>query len=206
MTISLENVGKRFNREWVFRNLTYRFVPAQSVAIIGPNGAGKSTLLQIIAGNLLASEGSVSYARGAALLPEEEWYRQIAFCAPYLDIIEDFTLTEFLQFHFQFKNLVTGVNIHHLPELLQLGHAKEKRIRNFSTGMRQRVKLGICFYSDAPVLLLDEPTTNLDKRGITWYQDEIEKVKGKKLIFVSSNVEREYAFCEEVIDIAGSQN
>lgn len=201
MTISLEKVGKRFNREWIFRKLDLNVTASAAVAITGPNGSGKSTLLQVIAGNLLASEGLVKYHNGLREVPPDQFYQYLSFAAPYLDIIEDFTLEEFLKFHFKFKKLRNGVECKELPEMLQLANAATKPIKNFSTGMRQRVKLGICFYSDCPILLLDEPATNLDKRGVDWYISEIEKIKDQRLIFVSSNVEAEYAFCREKINI-----
>lgn len=201
MTISLEKVGKRFNREWIFRNLNFSFDEAASVAITGPNGSGKSTLLQVIAGSLLPSEGKVKYIFDQQEIPGDRFYQHIAFCAPYLDLIEEFTLAEFLEFHFKFKKLRSGIDLEALPEFLQLGHAISKPLKNFSTGMRQRVKLGICFYSGSPVLLLDEPATNLDKKGIDWYLSEVEKIKDNKLIVVSSNVEAEYSFCKQSIHI-----
>ena len=162
MTISLERLGKRYNREWIFRNINRHFDKRSSVAITGPNGSGKSTLLQIIAGSLLSSEGSVSYISKEAKIPEDQFYRHIAFSAPYLDIIEDFTLEEFLKFHFKFKQLRRGLSLQELPALMQLPGAVKKPVKDFSTGMRQRVKLGMCFYSECDVLLLDEPTASVD--------------------------------------------
>src|SRR6187402_1547416 len=105
MKINLSQAGKRFNREWIFRNATIEFKQGTSYAITGPNGSGKSTLLQCIGGMLQLSEGGIQYEDHgkASQLKEEEVYEQISFCAPYLDVIEEMTLPEFFHFHNQFK-------------------------------------------------------------------------------------------------------
>ncbi len=202
MTISLEDISKRFNREWIFRNINLTLQHNTSVAITGPNGSGKSTLLQIISGNLLPSKGKVIYTENGKVIDEDKMYQYLTYCAPYLDIIEEFTLEEFLAFHFKFKNINDNIEIKELPEKLQLQHAKSKKIKDYSTGMRQRVKLGICFYGDTPLILLDEPTTNLDHNGIDWYLKHIEMIKKERTIMVSSNSEVEFSFCQEKIEIS----
>ena len=201
MTITLENIGKRFNREWIFKKIKTEIKPLSSVAIIGPNGSGKSTLLQIISGSLLPSSGKIYFKKGNHSIPDDKMFQHLSFCAPYLDIIEDFTLEEFLSFHFSFKRTDSSVSLSELPEGMQLNHAKTKKIKDFSTGMRQRVKLGICFYSESPIVLMDEPTTNLDKTGIDWYLSQIERIIPNKTVIISSNSEDEFSFCENSIDI-----
>ncbi|MDZ7607863.1 MAG: ATP-binding cassette domain-containing protein [Cyclobacteriaceae bacterium] len=201
MEISLNNVSRKFNKEWIFRNISHTFIRQDSVAIVGPNGSGKTTLLQLIAGSLLPTKGDVTYKIHQKSIPSDQIYRQIALVAPALGLPEDFTLMEFLDFHFQFKNLKAGYTTRELPELFQLQNARDKYIKNFSTGMKQRVKLGVALYADAPLLLLDEPATNLDKKGFDWYTQEIEKVLGEKMVFVCSNRAEEYTFCNTILDI-----
>lgn len=198
MQISLHNTGKRYNREWIFRKVDYVFEPNLAYAITGPNGSGKSTLLQVIAGALQHNSGSLTYTAEDGKQIEEP-YAHIAFAAPYLDLIEEMTSTEFLNFHEKFKPLT-----HSIPAILKevnLENAADKQIRYFSSGMKQRLKLAQAFFTNAPVLLLDEPTSNLDKEGIHLYQKLIKGQQGKKLIIISSNDVQEYDFCNEVIDI-----
>ena len=126
--------------------------------------------------------------------------------APALSLPEDFTLSEFLSFHFKFKKLKQGLIVDELPALFRLEKAKNKYIKNFSTGMKQRLKLGIAFYSDSALILLDEPATNLDTLGIDWYLEEIDKILKEKLIFVCSNRKEEYQFCRNLIDILEFKN
>src|SRR6478609_7900420 len=108
MKIRLSNAGKRFNREWIFRNADLEFNSSDSYAITGPNGSGKSTLLQCIGGMYELSEGKMEFTVGSGQLSNELAYEQISFCAPYLDLIEEMTLVEFLQFHQQFKSFISG--------------------------------------------------------------------------------------------------
>ena len=201
MNIHLSNTGKRFNREWIFRKLDYEFLQGKSYAITGTNGSGKSTLLQIIAGATLHSEGKIEYFTAVQnqIISAEDSYKQIAIAAPYLDLVEEMTATEFLTFHNNFKPFTTG-----FTEMLQavgLQKAAEKQIRYYSSGMKQRLKLAQAFFSQTSVLLLDEPTTNLDEEGIEVYKNLWAKHTTNRLVIVSSNDKTEYENCNDVIKI-----
>lgn len=201
MIISLHNTGKRYNREWIFRGCTYTFSSGNSYAITGSNGSGKSTLLQVIAGALTHSEGTVDIKDSyQTAVPAEQLYQYISIAAPYLELIEEMTATEMLEFHQGFKELTASV-----PSILKdvtLEKAAHKQIRYYSSGMKQRLKLAQAFFSNTPVLLLDEPTTNLDADGIALYHHLVEKHTNGKMVIVSSNDQQEYDFCKEVIRIA----
>lgn len=205
MTISLTNTGKRYNREWIFRHCSYTFLPGKKYAITGPNGSGKSTLLQVIAGATLHNEGSVQYqAAGTGQLAKDDTqhYKNISIAAPYLELIEEMTAKEMLEFHSKFKPLLQSVSFEEMLKIVGLEKAVNKQIRYFSSGMKQRLKLAQAFFSNTPVLLLDEPTTNLDADGIALYQSLVSNYSKDRLVIVSSNVKEEYDFCEEVLSIA----
>ncbi|MER3497415.1 MAG: ABC transporter ATP-binding protein [Chitinophagaceae bacterium] len=201
MKVSLTDAGKRFNRDWIFRHLTYNFVTGSSYAIVGPNGSGKSTLLQVISGNMQPNEGRIEFFNSDKSLPVEEVYKQVTICAPYLELIEEMTLKEFLHFHQQFKPWLPGLEIETIIQLISLDKAVNKQIRYFSSGMKQRVKLAQAIFSNTSVLLLDEPCTNLDEAGIQLYHALIAEYAKNKLVIVSSNDGVEYSFCKEKIDI-----
>ena len=126
---------------------------------------------------------------------------QLAYCAPYLELIEELTLSELLHFHTRFKPLKPGLTSQLLIELLYLEKSRHKLVRDFSSGMKQRLKLGLALYSAAHLLLLDEPTTNLDRTGVTWYQEHVRATAAGRLVLVSSNVAEEYDFCQEQLDV-----
>ena len=201
MTISLSDTGKRFNRDWIFRHFTYTFESGSSYAITGPNGSGKSTLLQVISGALHFNEGNIQYSTPDKQLSIEEIYKHVAICAPYLEVVEEMTLTEFLSFHQNFKSLLPGITIDQIISLLGLKGAADKQIRYYSSGMKQRVKLAQCIFSDAAIVLLDEPCTNLDSNGIELYHDLIQKYCRDRIVIVSSNDKVEYDFCNSTINI-----
>lgn len=201
MKINLQNAGKRFNREWIYRGVTLELSSQNAYAITGPNGSGKSTLLQAIGGMMQLSEGSVQYATDNGQLANEEVYKHVTFCAPYLDVIEEMTLLEFLQFHQQFKSFLPSVTPKEIISEVGLVNAATKQIRYYSSGMKQRVKLAQAIYSDAAIVLLDEPCSNLDAKGIELYHSLIQKYCKERLVIVCSNDEVEYKFCNEVISI-----
>lgn len=202
MQITLTNTGKRYNREWIFRHCSYTFTSGKSYAITGPNGSGKSTLLQVIAGATLHNEGTIEYNNGEKLTSNEQYYTNISIAAPYLELIEEMTAKEMLSFHSKFKPLIQSSSIEEMLKIVGLENAINKQLRYFSSGMKQRLKLAQAFFSNTPVLLLDEPTTNLDADGIALYQNLISNYTKDKLVIVSSNVKEEYGFCEVVISIA----
>jgi ABC-type multidrug transport system ATPase subunit len=202
MQIVLDKIGRRFNRDWIFQDVSYTFNSRQSYAILGPNGSGKSTLLQIIAGNLTSSSGIISYSKNGQALDVENIYSQLSLAAPYLELIEEFTLQEIADFHFSFKRYREGIDSTAFIELLALKNAQHKLIKNFSSGMKQRVKLALAFCADTPILLLDEPTANLDQQGIDWYLSLIERFSMNRLVIVCSNQEYEYRFCTQSLSVA----
>lgn len=201
MTIALSDAGKRFNREWIFRNLSYNFEAGGAYAITGPNGSGKSTLLQAIAGALTISEGRVDYSLLGKPVEPDHAFRHLSIAAPYLELIEEMTATELLQFHEKFKPLLPEQRIPAILEEVGLSAAAHKQIRFYSSGMKQRLKLAQAIFSDTQVLLLDEPCTNLDEVGIALYQNLIDQYGGKRLIIVSSNDPQEYRFCRKSLSI-----
>ena len=199
MKITLTNTGKRFNREWIFRGFSHEFAAPKKYAITGPNGSGKSTLLQVISGSLTHSEGTVQFANGRAVTEAEHHFKYISIAAPYLELIEEMTANEFLTFHTQFKPLT--ITAEEALKITNLSNAANKQIRYYSSGMKQRLKLAQAFFSTSPVLLLDEPTTNLDREGVELYLQLINNYTSGKLVIISSNVLEEYQFCDEVISI-----
>lgn len=202
MMILLSDAGKRFNHEWIFRYFTYRFKSGNSYAITGHNGSGKSTLLQVIGGSMLMNEGIIEWNYNNKNISTENIYAQVSICAPYLDVIEEMTLREFLQFHQTFKPFVQGITVEKIIAILGLEKAADKQIRYYSSGMRQRAKLAQCIFSDTPIVLLDEPCTNLDEDGINLYHQLIKDYCSGRLVIVSSNDKTEYSFCNEIIAIS----
>lgn len=200
MKIILENLGRRFNKEWIFKNIDYVFSQGHQYAILGPNGSGKSTLLSVLLGSLTPSDGKLTYIEKKEVLPEHI-FNSISLAAPYLDLIEEFTLQETIDFHFQFKRYQQDFNAAAVLDLLALSKAEDKPLKYFSSGMKQRTKLALAFCADTPILVLDEPTSNLDTQGTDWYLGLIEKFSKDRLVLVGSNQPYEYDFCQDYLNI-----
>jgi ABC-type multidrug transport system ATPase subunit len=201
MRINLTNLGKRFNRDWIFRNLNFQFDTGSHYAITGPNGSGKSTLLQIISGSSIFNEGCINYFKNDTPIAAEKIYQEISLAAPYLDLIEEMTLTEFFSFHHSMKGWLNSLSTKEVIFLSSLEYAAHKQIRYYSSGMKQRVKLAQAIFSNVPIVLLDEPLTNLDEEGVSLYYTLIEKYCSNRLLIISSNEKKEYSFCNQIIDI-----
>jgi len=202
MKIHLENIGRRFNRDWIFRGINHTFIQGESYAILGPNGSGKSTLLQVLNGSLTPSAGKISYFYGDNEVDEENVFQHLSLAAPYLELIEEFTLSEVIEFHFKFKPYKAGMDKEGVIELLNMQSSKNKPIRYFSSGMKQRLKLALAFCSDTPMLMLDEPTSNLDSQGVQWYLGLVQQFAANRLTIICSNQEHEYGFCGHQLNIS----
>ncbi len=201
MDIQLKQLGKRYRFEWIFRNLDYTFHKGRHYAILGPNGSGKSTLLKVLSGHTTPSKGRIDFSDLAKPIELGEVYSHLSYAAPYIELIEEFTLSEAINFHQKFKPLQPTITTKNVIELLGFEKSTHKPIKFFSSGMKQRLKLALCCCSQTELLLLDEPTTNLDAQGVLWYQALIQQFSDKRTIIVASNVEHDYNFCTETLNI-----
>jgi ABC-type multidrug transport system ATPase subunit len=201
ISISLKEIGRRFNRDRIFKGVDYTFTSGNSYAVLGPNGSGKSTLLQVVNASLSPSAGKIDYTINGALLEPEDVFKHISLAAPYMELIEEFSLAEMVGFHFKFKPYLPGFDSAKVIDLLDMPGTKNKLIKYFSSGMKQRLKLALAFCADTPMLLLDEPTSNLDKQGINWYLNLIQQFAQGRLVIICSNQEHEYNFCDQQIRI-----
>jgi ABC-type multidrug transport system ATPase subunit len=200
-TVQVNNASKRFHNEWIFKNLDLELSSGDTLAITGGNGSGKSTLLKCLSGAIPLTSGTIQYQAGSTQISEEHWFRSLALATPYLELPEEFTLSEVINFHFQFKNPLQNRTNTEILEVLGLEKHKSKAISQFSSGMKQRVKLALAIFSEVPLLLLDEPTTNLDTQGLSWYLKLIQQYSPGRILVICSNDPREYDFCEKKITL-----
>lgn len=201
MKILAEHVEKKFRKEWVFRSFSYTFESGKSYALTGPNGSGKSTLLKILAQYSLPTKGKVSFlseSNNSIIL--DECHRMISFAAPYVELIEEFTLTELLNFLISLQALPAHINLVGFQNYVEMRPDQGKFIKNYSSGMRQKIKLGIALLAEKPILMLDEPTTNLDEKAKNWFYQKVNEQK-ERLIIIASNESQEINLCQFQISI-----
>lgn len=186
-------MGKRFNRKWIFRQFDWSFEKGVDYAVLGPNGSGKSTLIRVLSTQLGADEGSINYP-----IPAKQMYSHINYTAPYIDIPEELSFNELLKFHKRFRE--ARVAIKDIPSRCGLNKAADFPIKEFSSGMLQRVKLSLSLYFKADLILFDEPCSHLDTTGFEWFREE-RKILSSDITIIASNTEKEYEGCRELIEI-----
>ena len=200
--IALNNLGKKYNREWIFRGINLEVQPLERLLIQGGNGSGKSTLLQIIAGFVTVTEGSLSHTLNNQEITIEQLRKHIALASPYLQVIEEFTAGELIDHLREAKPFVTNLTTQEIIDIAQLSAAKHKYIRHYSSGMKQRLKLAVAFLADTPLLLLDEPLSNLDKNAVRWYKEMIANYTANRTVLVCSNaIDDEHYFCTRSVNV-----
>ena len=175
MTISADKVGKRFLNSWIFRDISLELKSGVTYALIGHNGSGKSTLLQILAGYLSPSEGEVVFEHQGNKVKRDDIHKFLSFCSPYTELIEELTLEEHLDFHQKFRPFVDNLDVNTVMDIMELEREWDKEVRFFSSGMKQRLKLALSILSQSGFILLDEPSTNLDKASTQWFLNLLEK-------------------------------
>ena len=201
MDIHANEVGKKFGNEWIIKDFTYHFKAPQRYAILGSNGSGKSTLLKIISGFMVPGKGTINYSENNTQVPAEQVFQQISYAAPYIELVEEFTCIENIAFQLKFKPFFNQASAQEVLEISGLKNAANKEIKNFSSGMKQRLKLTLAIMANCPVLLLDEPCSNLDAKAIEWYAHMLETYAKNKLVIICSNhLHYEYSSCEHLIN------
>lgn len=202
MKICLNNISKRYQQNWIFKDLTLEIQDGSSLAILGNNGSGKSSLLRIIASMQSATKGTITYTHQQEQIEPTAIYNMLSYAAVGMQLIEEFTLSELLTFHFSFKKSINQLRVEEIISILDMKNVQSKLVGDFSSGMKQRVKLAQAIFTDAPLLLLDEPCSNLDKHGIAQYQEWIATYQNNRTIIVASNDVNEYSFCKQQIVLA----
>lgn len=201
-SINLNGVAKKFQHKWIFRDISAILNRGDIVSVTGNNGSGKSTFLKILSGHLSPNKGDVIYFDGTEKkIDRDNIYEHLTFAAPYISLMSRLNLKENIDLYLKFKPLQNGLTTEGLIDLMQLKHAAHKELRFYSSGMQQRVKLAMAICADSSLLLLDEPTTNLDKEGMAWYTSVLKQFSQDRLIVIASNEERDFDLCNRSLSI-----
>lgn len=198
--LEAKSIGKKFFRSWILKDISFELNTGDHLLIKGANGSGKSTLLRIISGQLAPTEGEINLARNHENIHPVEWYQHLAWTGPYVDLHADLTLEEQVKLHFKFKKC-TLTSPNDVIGKLNLEKHRKKLLSSFSSGMLQRLKVGLAVFTDSPLLLLDEPGTNLDEDNHKFVLDLVKEDMNKRITVVVSNQPTDFAAFENELTL-----
>lgn len=190
--LNATGLSRAFNRVPLFTGLDITVKTGESFCVTGPNGSGKSTLLKILAGILSPSAGNVTYTADA-VIPREEWPVHIGYTGPMVNPYDELTARENIGFASR-RGCDPGRG-HALLCHFGLSRHGDKKLKHYSSGMKQRLKIIIALVNDPPVLILDEPGTNLDDDGKDLLAAVLDDVRKQKIILIATNDAREEQLC-----------
>ena len=200
MQIQIQNCSKSYNNQTIIDSLDATIASGSRTAILGNNGSGKSTLSLLIAGQIEPNKGSVSWSLKGEEIKADRVFSHLALSSPALVLPEEFTIAELIQFHKNFKQTPADFSVDHIIDICQFdSNIKSKAIKNFSSGMKQRIKLCLAIYTNSSLLVLDEPTENLDAQGIQLYDTLIKEISPDRTVIIATNRESDYTFCDSFI-------
>jgi ABC-type multidrug transport system ATPase subunit len=195
MHLEIRNIGKQYNRHWLFKHVSFELQTGKSMAITGRNGSGKSTLMQIIYGLIQASEGDI-------LLDQQkdyETHQYFSISSPYMDLPWEFTITEIYKLYAGLGK--TSMPLNDFLEFSGFSQSQaHKPVKQFSSGMQQKFKNALCIGSGADIILLDEPLTNMDKQGEIWYKNCLDFIR-PKICIIAGNNPAEYEWADRTLQL-----
>jgi len=197
-----KDIRKSFGRLLVFDSINFELINGSSLAIAGKNVSGKSTLVKIIAGLLSPSSGEVIYQVDGREIDKLDWFKFVGFVAPYLQLYDEFTGYENLEILAKIRGLKSyEAKIKNVLERVNLYSRRDDLVRGYSSGMKQRLKYACALLHDPIVLILDEPTSNLDSEGVEMVWAIAEEQKKNGILIVATNEPEELKMCDEVINL-----
>ncbi len=206
-SLTLENISKSFGRRLIFKGIDYRFTENKIYGIAGSNGSGKSTLTKIIAGVLSPSKGKVIHSNGGSEIIAERLHNYLGFVSPYLVLYDEFSALENLKYFAEIRGI--GFDEEKIKLLLnEFGLSKRGNdlLKAYSSGMKQRMKFIFALQHSPKLLLLDEPTSNLDEEGKKTVYRVINQIKKNTVVIIASNEKNDLELCDEVLELSKFKN
>ncbi|MEK6757277.1 MAG: ABC transporter ATP-binding protein [Bacteroidota bacterium] len=207
VTLTVTGLAKQFNRRLIFRDISFSISAGDSLAITGKNGSGKSTLVKILCGVLSATAGTVQYAIAGKNLSTEHARNRLGLVSPYLQLYDEFSALENLQLLSQIRSndFPFDERSEEALKLVGLWDRRRDFVRTYSSGMKQRLKYAFALLHRPSVLILDEPTANLDAEGVSVVKRVADEQKRSAILVVATNDEDEAAWCRQRIHLGNDK-
>jgi len=204
MKIVLSDISKRYTSNWILKKINYTFESGRIYGVTGHNGSGKSTLMKIISTQLSPTLGKIEFSS-----EENEIYRtsdlkdRITYAAPYISLLENLSLVELFEFYTTFRKMKNDLSFQDFLELLKYPYKKHQLIKDYSSGMKQRLALAFALFSQSELVLLDEPTSFLDDSAKEWFYQIIQTHRSNSTMIISSNDANDLRFCSDCLHLGG---
>jgi heme exporter protein A len=198
--IKFTQIQKSYHQTSLYLNLTGTISAGSCTAIIGNNGSGKSTFLKIIATLIRPSAGTVIYTENNYSLSLEEVRHQTAYISPEIQFYDALTAGENLAFFTGLSGIsLTADKIKNILHMVNMSSASIVQVGNFSTGMKQRLKLALLYAVQKKIWLLDEPSSNLDEHGRELVKKLIDTAKREqRTVLLATNDPAEVSYADTV--------
>lgn len=200
VTLKCNNLRHSFSGKTLFNDLSFTLSSGSSLAVRGRNGSGKSTLLKIVSNLLQPVSGIILLEVDDKSVPRNDFHRYAGMSAPYISLYDELTGQENLEFFAGLKN-VSRANIEPLLKRAGIFDSRNKSLKNYSSGMKQRLKLCFALLNEPQVLILDEPMTNLDSEGNEFVRSIAEEQKQKGILIIATNNPDETELCSETLNV-----
>ncbi len=203
-SIKCSGLEKKYLNRVIFRNFNAELNEGESLAVTGKNGSGKSTLLKIIANLIKPDRGSIVFTENGGEINREKHHFHTGMIAPYINLYEELTAYENLAFFYDLKNpggKDKKERIDSLLEKVNLYGRRNDEVKNFSSGMKQRVKLAFAVINNPRLLLMDEPRTNLDTEGVDLVYGVAEEQKKNGILIIATNEPEDTGLCARVVSV-----
>ena len=203
MKLFVDKIGKKFGEKKIFQNISFELTSGKSAAIVGPNGSGKTTLVRIICGLLRPTNGEVIYIENEHPIELQRFHRSLGMVGPYLQLYEELTARENLTFFAKMKGIADAEGrISYLMNRLNLAGREDDPVKTYSSGMHQRLKYIFALLAEPEVLVLDEPTSNLDSDGINRVYEIMSEQKKDKILLFATNDQMDLKFGDFQVEIS----
>lgn len=200
--LKAENLTKIFGRRLIFKDLNFSFEQNGIYGIAGHNGSGKSTLVKIIAGIIGPSKGSIKHTLNNNIIKMEELHNHIGFVSPYLVLYDEFTAEENLRHFASIRGVAYNQEkVHYLFHEFRLYDRMADEVKGYSSGMKQRLKYIFALMHSPSLIILDEPTSNLDNSGKEAVYKLIAEESAGSIVIVASNEDADLALCSDTIQL-----
>jgi heme exporter protein A len=202
-SLTISGLTKEFSRRSIFRDVSSSLAMGDSLAITGRNGSGKSTLVKIICGLLSPTKGTIEFKNNGSTIPTEEVRNHIGFVSPYLQLYDEFSGIENLELLSTIRSddRLEQDRMEQLLNEVGLWERRHDFVRTYSSGMKQRLKYAFAVMHRPALLVLDEPTSNLDKEGVAMVKSLVARQKKNAILVVATNDAREAVWCKKRIEL-----